>query len=100
MIKTYNRTMFNPDLTQAKFTVYTTVAPKYTEEAQLEEENKEEFTGVQSWSIVEGGDEALDIEMNTCEYTPIDEQHEYLILNFADGTKKTYCNSHAVMFVF
>ena len=95
MIKTYHGTLFNPDLTKAKVVLYFTESVKW--EAEEEEEVKVELTGIKSWSIVDG-EEAKLIEAETDE-DGIDENHEYLILRFANGEESTYRNSHVAMFI-
>jgi hypothetical protein len=85
------------DLPQAKVEIYEHEVSKYEDPG---EGVKSIFTGVISWDIVEGGNEALDIEMNTCEYTPIDDHHEYLVLHFEDGTKRIFRNSYVDMFIW
>lgn len=95
MIKSYNRTLFNPVLTEAKFILYFTDAPKH-EVAELDEETKIEYTGVKQWDIV-SGDDAEEIENDS---DLIDELHEYLVLHFEDGRTATFRNTHTVMFVW
>lgn len=95
MIKTYHGTWMRPNLAEAKVVLYFTESVKW--EAEEEEEVKVELTGVKSWSIVDG-EEAKLIEAETDE-DGIDENHEYLILRFANGEESTYRNSHVAMFI-
>lgn len=95
-IRTYTATLFHmDDLAEAKVELYLTVNTKY--EDRWYDEQKKEFTGLKSWSIIEGGPEAEEIEEQGLTWE--DENHEYLILEFVDGTKKYYRNSHAVLFI-
>lgn len=92
---TYTGTMFyTNNLQEAEVIVYVYDSCKYDEEAKRIAEVK--YTGLTSWTIVEGGEEAEEIEAHTdCE----DEYHEYLILNFANGETSTFRNSHVTMFI-
>ena len=56
------------------------------------------YTGVKAWTIVCGGDEAKAIESLTDE-SGIDENHDYLILHFTDGSTSTFRNSHVDLFI-
>ena len=97
MKTTYTATLFNPILEEARFILYFTETPKYdvSDGNGIDEDTKVEFTGVKSWTIVEGGEDA-----ELCEklVDKKDEYDEYLILNFKDKTE-IYRNSHVVMFV-
>lgn len=105
MKKTYTETwtMNNEKLQKATVRLLIYNINKFSDHntvEEVEEDMKEvKYTGLTAWDIVSGGDEALDIEMNTCEYTPMDENHEYLVLHFNDGTKATYRNSYVDMFI-
>ena len=94
---TYTGTMFYPTqekLAQAKVIIYVYDSCKYDGDAERIAEV--EYTGLESWTIVEGDKEAEEIEAHTdCE----DEYHEYLILNFANGETSTFRNSHVTMFI-
>ena len=96
MKRTYERTLFIEDLTKATIKLYIHEANKY--EATKDDEIKVEYTGVKAWSIIEGGKEAEEIEALTDD-SGIDENHEYLILHFEDGTNATFRNSHVDMFL-
>ena len=98
MKTTYTGTLFHRDLTTAKVELYITKSNKY--------DCKDEYTGepekvflppIKSWSVVEGGPEADVIETIINE---VDENREYLIINFADGKTEIYRNSHVTMFIF
>lgn len=96
MKRTYERTLFIEDLTKATIKLYIHEATKY--EATEDDEIKVEYTGVKAWSIIEGGNEAEEIEAQT-DASGIDENHEYLVLHFEDGTDATFRNSHVDMFL-
>ena len=99
---TYNRTLFIPDLTKARFELYHTDKPKWELDSTEEEtalENLEVCVGVKSWTIISGED-AKDIEQYYLDNNNLDEEHESLVLEFADGSKRHYRNSHVIMFVF
>lgn len=95
MIKTYERTMFIENLADAKVKLYVYENSKYT--SNVGEEKEVNYTGLKSWSIVDG-DDATAIEAKT-DGSCIDENHEYLVLNFIDGTTATFRNSHVDMFI-
>lgn len=95
MKRTYNSTMFitAEELQQATVKLYVTKGLK------CEDRNETEiiYTGLKQWSIVDGEDAKL-IEAET-DGTCIDENHEYLVLEFVDGTEATFRNSHVDMFI-
>lgn len=95
MKTTYNRTMLkdNEQLQKATVTLDITTGVKY--EADAGEETTVTYTGLTQWSIITGED-ALEIEADIDE---IDEYHEYLVLEFNDGTTATFRNSHVDMFI-
>lgn len=81
MKRTYTRTMMFEDLTKAEVKVVVYDGSKYDA----------------SWDIIEGGEEAEEIEIyGRC---GIDKNHEYLVLHFKDGSTKTYKNSFVDMFI-
>lgn len=95
MTRTYNRTTFTENLAEVKVTLFVYENSKYT--GNVGEERMVQYTGLKQWSIVDGED-AKEIE----EYTDgscIDEMHEYLVLEFTDGTTSTFRNSHVDMFL-
>lgn len=93
MKHTYNGTLFHEDLTEATFKLLFHEGLKYT----VEPFKAEEFKGVKSWDLIEGGKEAELIEAMMDE---VDEHHEYLVLHFTDGSVRAYRNSHVTMFVW
>ena len=95
MKRTYTGTLFQPELTKAKVLLIVYEYSKYDEVDGGEYET--EYTGVTSWDIIEGGEEAEEIEKRRPRDT--DEYHEYLVLHFANGSKKTFKNSYVNMFV-
>lgn len=95
MTKTYERTTFIENLADAKVKLYVYENSKYT--GIRCEEKEVNYTGLKSWSIVDGED-AKSIE-NETDGSCIDENHEYLVLNFVDGTTATFRNSYVDMFI-
>ena len=95
MKRTFTRTMFinNEELQKATIRLYVTEGLKW------EDRNEKEitYTGLKSWSIIDGED-AKAIEAET-DGSCIDEYHEYLVLEFNDGTSATFRNSHVDMFI-
>lgn len=83
------------DLTKAEVKVLVYDGSKY--DASSDVEDRFSFKGLTSWDIIEGGEEAEEIETyGSCE---IDKNHEYLVLHFQDGSTKTYKNSYVDMFI-
>ena len=101
MKRTYTGTwmMSNEKLQKATVRILVYSGNKYSDELtvdQIEEDMHEvKYTGLTAWDIIEGGEEAEEIE----EKGLVDEHHEYLILHFNDGTEVTYRNSHVDMFL-
>ena len=94
--RTYTGTLFYPtNLTEATVELFITNKPKWDCD---EHDRRTTFTGVKSWTIVEGGEEAAEIESQRG--MKPDEEHEYLVLEFENGRKKTYRNSHVAMFIW
>lgn len=95
MTRKFTRTMFmtNEELQEATIRLYVTEGVKW------EDSNEKEirYTGLKSWSIVDGED-AKEIE-NYLSENEMDENHEYLVLEFVDGTTSTFRNSHVDMFI-
>lgn len=56
------------------------------------------YTGVTAWDIIEGGEEAKQIESTTDE-SGVDPYYEYLVLHFKDGVTSTYRNSFCDMMI-
>lgn len=100
MKRTYERTMTVEDLTKAKFVldVYNVNKYRYKGCGAIDIETKEiVYTNVKSFSIIDG-DDAKEIEAES-DASCIDECHEYLVLEFADGTTLTFRNSYVDMFI-
>jgi len=95
MTRTYNRTTFTENLAEVKVTLFVYENSKYT--GNVGEERMVRYTGLKQWSIVDGED-AKEIEERT-DGSCIDEMHEYLVLEFTDGTTSTFRNSHVDMFL-
>ena len=95
MIRTYEKTTTVKNLANANVTIYVYENNKYKGNAGKKTEVI--YTGLKSWSIVDGKD-ALEIEART-DGSFVDENHEYLALNFIDGTKATFRNSYVDMFI-
>lgn len=92
--RTCDRTLLHPDLTKATIKLLIYKTDKY--DVNNEEYEKVEFTGVKSWTIVEGGAEAEAIE-KILGYE--DKYHTYLVLNYADGHTEIYQNTKVAMFI-
>lgn len=91
------RTMTINNLEKATIKLYISEYSKYDPEGRGGE-IEAKYTGVTCWDVIEGGKEAAEIEANTDRYG-IDENHEYLVLHFEDGTSSTFRNSHCDMFI-
>lgn len=97
--RTYTGTTFHPtNLAEATVTLYIFDSCKYSDDFDSEKVIKTTYRGLTSWTIVEGGEEAEEIEALT-DGSSIDEYHEYLILRFEDGSESTFRNSHVTMFI-
>ena len=102
--KTYTGTLFYPDnLEDATVTLYISKVNKYDRGSRIylsdkdpQDEVRREFDGMKSWSIIEGGPEAEALETIV---DKIDDNHEYLVINFADGKSEVYPNSYVTMFI-
>ena len=86
--------MTNEDLQKATVQLYITEGVKWNNPG---EEKEVKYTGLKSWSLVDGED-AMKIEAES-DGSCIDEYHEYLVLEFIDGTTATFRNSHVDMFI-
>lgn len=96
MKKTYTRTMMHTDLTKATIEIEVHEALKW--EATQEDSKVVKYNGIKAWSIVSGED-AAEIESMT-DASGIDEYHEYLVLDFANGETATFRNNHVDMFIW
>lgn len=98
MKRTFTATtmMTNEELQQATVRLHVYSVDKYTED--ITSERLVTYTGLTAWDVIEGGEEAEEIEADMNE-SDFDEHHEYLVLHFNDGTKSTYRNSHVTMFL-
>lgn len=94
MKKTYTCTMSmtNEQLQKATVKLYISEGVKWNNPG---EEKEVKFTGLKSWSIIDGF-EAAKIETLIGE---MDEYHEYLLLEFVDGSISIFRNSHVDMFI-
>ena len=97
MKRTYNQTYMksNAKLQLAKIIIDLFANSKYED---AEPTTTVEYTGLTAWDMIEGGKEAEEIESEMDEDF-LDENHEYLILHFNDGTQATFRNSHVDMFI-
>lgn len=95
MKNTYTRTMCmtNEELQKATVKLYITDGVKWEDNRGEEKEVK--FTGLKSWSIVNGEDATMIEALMSC----VDKYHEYLVLEFVDGTTSIFRNSHVDMFI-
>ena len=93
MVRTFTRTTFIKNLEEANVKLYIYENSKYS--GNIGKETEVKYTGLKSWSIIDG-DDAKEIEET---FDELDENHEYLVLNFADGTTSTFRNSHVDMFI-
>lgn len=99
MKETYVGMMGVNNLVNAKVTINLYENCKYFAKslADLGEIRKIEYTGLTSWSVITD-DKAKEVEDET-DGSCIDEFHEYLVLQFADGSEATFRNSHVDMFL-
>ena len=99
MNTTYHGTMIHHnDLPEANVFLEVYNHTKYEAHEIGEEPIEFKFKGLTAWDIIEGGAEAEEIERETSQ-DGIDENHEYLVLHFANGLTSTYRNSHVVLFI-
>lgn len=97
MKTTYTRTMMIANLEEAQVKVIMFEGNKYTD-SNLGREIEVNYTGLTSWDVISGGEEATELEAQT-DAESVDENHEYLILHFNDGTQATFRNSHCDLFI-
>ena len=91
--------MMIEDLTKAVVELHIFENCKYTNKSEeLVGETVLKYKGVKSFSIIEGGEEAEEIE-SRIDGRVVDEYHEYLVLHFQNGTTATFRNSHVNMFL-
>ena len=96
MKRSYNQTfmMSNEKLQKATVRIFVYNDNKYT--GNVTEEKEVSYTGLTAWDIIEGGEEAEEIERDSdC----IDENHEYLVLHFNNGDTATFRNSYVDMHI-
>lgn len=98
MKQTYTRTMTisNKELAEATIEIHVYEFDKYSN--ANEDYMKIKYHGLKSWSIVTDED-AAELESEADEDF-LDENHEYLVLEFTDGTTSTFRNSHVDMFIY
>lgn len=95
MKRTFTRTQFIEDLTNTTFKLYLYHSPKHV---SVIPEHVIEYTGVKSWDLISGGEEAKQVESET-DSSNYDEYKEYLVLHFEDGSSATFRNSHVDLFI-
>ena len=93
--RTYTGTLMRPELKKARVELMIFELNKYENYGQEPEEIT--TTGLISWTVVEGGEEADRIRELTGLY---DENDEYLVLKFENGKVEIYRNSYVTMFIF
>lgn len=97
MKTTYTGTMMIANLEEAEVKVIMFDGNKYTD-SNLGKEREVNYTGLTSWDVISGGEEASELEAQT-DAESVDEDHEYLVLHFNDGTAATFRNSHCDLFI-
>jgi len=97
MKTTYTGTMMIANLEEAEVKVIMFDGNKYTD-SNLGKEREVNYTGLTSWDVISGGEEASELEAQT-DAESVDENHEYLVLHFNDGTAATFRNSHCDLFI-
>ena len=104
MKRTYTGTwtMSNERLQKAIVRLMIYKANKYSDTLTAEEVEEGmtevKYTGLTAWDIIEGGEEAEAIEAES-DGSCIDDNHEYLVLHFNDGTDATFRNSYVDMMI-
>ena len=96
--RTYDQTFMirREALKEAWFTLNVFEADKYT--GNITDWKTVNYTGVTSWDMIEGGEEAAEIEADLNDLD-CDEHHEYLVLHFDNGEQATFRNSHVDMWI-
>ena len=96
MKTTYTGTLFYiNNLVEATVKVFIHDIIKYEDENMG---HKVTYTGVKSWDIIQGGEEAKAIEIDA-DVESMDPFHEYLVLHFENGDTATFRNSFVDMFI-
>lgn len=96
MKTTYTGTLFyRNNLVDADVKVFVHDVIKYEDEGMG---HKIMYTGLKSWDIIQGGEEAKAIEIDADEES-MDPLHEYLVLHFENGDTATFRNSFVDMFI-
>ena len=96
MKRTYTGTTFHPDLRTAKVELKLYRNNKYID---LEPMDRIQYTGVTAWDIIEGKEDAAEIEAQ-CGPEDMDVHHHYLVLHFEDGSTATFRNTMVDMFIW
>lgn len=89
MLRHFTRTIFVADITKA-----------LVEVSGIDEDGEYwevKYNGIQSWDIVEGGEEAEKIERLSGQ---CDRHHNYLVLHLLDGSEATFNNSDVAMLIW
>ena len=96
MKRTYTSTTRFNDLTNATFKLYIYDEPKYGRDFDSIAIERI-YTDVVSFDIIQGGDEAKEIEKEIS--SDYDVYSEYLILHFKDGSHATFRYSYVDIFI-
>lgn len=90
MSRTYTRTLCVEDLSKARVEIYIW-------DKDAEEETAVIYNGIKAWTVVEGGEEAEEIESLSGQS---DVNHNYLVIHLLDGSEATFNNSEVLMFIW
>ena len=98
MVRTYLRTLFMSNENIQKFSVriYLTKGVKWEDRHETEVIYN---GGLCSWTTIDGEDGEIFEIIHDLDDSEKDECHEYLVLEFMNGQKVWYRNSHVSMFV-